>query len=163
MRELEHFIERAVILSDGGKIHLGGLDDSFVPRITDEGLPVTPLADMERGYIERILNATHWRVSGPKRGGVNPRHEADNTDLPHEKTGNRKTFCDGIFEVKVVKTVGRRTEKTVGRGTSAFPSYYTWGQALGRRNIFNLSIKCYVLIMGILFFSVMMMKKEDGS
>jgi transcriptional regulator with GAF, ATPase, and Fis domain/tetratricopeptide (TPR) repeat protein len=65
VRELEHFIERAVILSVDGKIHLSGLDDSFVPRITDKGLPVTPLADMERGYIERILNATHWRVSGP--------------------------------------------------------------------------------------------------
>ena len=65
VRELEHFIERAVILSDGGKIHLPGLDDTLVPRITGEGLPVTPLADMERGYIERILNATHWKVSGP--------------------------------------------------------------------------------------------------
>jgi transcriptional regulator with GAF, ATPase, and Fis domain len=59
VRELEHFIERAVILSDDGRIHLSGLDDSLDPRIASEGLPVTPLADMERGYIEKILNATH--------------------------------------------------------------------------------------------------------
>ncbi len=65
VRELEHFIERAVILSNDGKIHLSGLDDTLAPRVTDESLPVTPLADMERGYIERVLNATHWRVSGP--------------------------------------------------------------------------------------------------
>lgn len=65
VRELEHFIERAVILSDGGRIHVSGLDDSLGPRIAGEGLSVTPLADMERGYIEKILNATHWKVSGP--------------------------------------------------------------------------------------------------
>jgi transcriptional regulator with GAF, ATPase, and Fis domain len=64
VRELEHFIERAVILSDGGRIHVSGLDDSLGPRIAGEGLPVKPLADMERGYIEKILNATHWKVSG---------------------------------------------------------------------------------------------------
>jgi transcriptional regulator with GAF, ATPase, and Fis domain len=65
VRELEHFIERAVILSDGGKIHFPGLDEALSPCITDESLPVTPLADMERVYIEKILNATRWRVSGP--------------------------------------------------------------------------------------------------
>ena len=65
VRELEHFIERAVILSDDGRIHLSGLDDSLGPRIAGKDLPVTPLADMERGYIEKILNATHWKVSGP--------------------------------------------------------------------------------------------------
>jgi transcriptional regulator with GAF, ATPase, and Fis domain len=65
VRELEHFIERAVILSDDGKIHFSGLDGSLNPRIAGEGLPVTPLADMERGYIEKILNATRWKVSGP--------------------------------------------------------------------------------------------------
>jgi transcriptional regulator with GAF, ATPase, and Fis domain len=65
VRELEHFIERAVILSEGGKIHLSGLDESLGPRIAGEGISVTPLADMERGYIEKVLNATHWKVSGP--------------------------------------------------------------------------------------------------
>jgi len=65
VRELEHFVERAVILSDGGKVHFPGLDDTLGPRVTGESLPVTPLVDMERGYIEKILNATHWRVSGP--------------------------------------------------------------------------------------------------
>jgi transcriptional regulator with GAF, ATPase, and Fis domain len=65
VRELEHFIERAVILSEGGRIHFSGLDDAFGPRITGETLSVSSLADMERGYIEKILNATHWKVSGP--------------------------------------------------------------------------------------------------
>ena len=65
VRELEHFIERAVILSDDGRIHLSGLDDSLASRIAGKDLSVTPLADVERGYIEKILNATHWKVSGP--------------------------------------------------------------------------------------------------
>ncbi len=65
VRELEHYIERAVILSDGGRMHFPALDDKMaVVNTPGDSLPVTPLADMERGYVEKILNATHWRVSG---------------------------------------------------------------------------------------------------
>jgi transcriptional regulator of acetoin/glycerol metabolism len=65
VRELEHYIERAVILSEGGRMHFPALDDQMTAVNTSgEVAPVVPLADMERGYVEKILNATHWRVSG---------------------------------------------------------------------------------------------------
>ena len=64
VRELKHFIERAVILSDGQRISLSGLD--HVPVLRDFGEPagLIPLAEMERDYLEKVLNATHWKVSG---------------------------------------------------------------------------------------------------
>jgi transcriptional regulator with GAF, ATPase, and Fis domain len=66
VRELEHFIERAIILSSGGQIKFPSIEQPFEGQSLDEsqGKP-RPLAEMERSYIEGILNSTHWRVSGP--------------------------------------------------------------------------------------------------
>lgn len=66
IRELEHFIERCVILSNGNTISFSGLDHTLTHSISGNDQPMLSLADMEREYIEKILNATHWRVSGPK-------------------------------------------------------------------------------------------------
>ncbi len=65
VRELEHFIERAVIVSDGSKITLSTLENTVLQRITSDNTDTIPLADMERQYIEKILLATRWKVSGP--------------------------------------------------------------------------------------------------
>ena len=66
VRELEHFIERAIILSDGEQFKLPGLEQPFEAQSRDENQGnARPLAEMERSYIEGVLNATHWRVSGP--------------------------------------------------------------------------------------------------
>lgn len=65
IRELEHFIERAVILSDGNRISFSGLDHTLAHSISGDDLPMVSLVDMEREYIEKILNATHRKVSGP--------------------------------------------------------------------------------------------------
>jgi transcriptional regulator with GAF, ATPase, and Fis domain len=64
VRELKHFIERAVILSDGQRISFSGLD--HVPAHRDFGEPggLLPWVEMERDYLEKVLKATHWKVSG---------------------------------------------------------------------------------------------------
>ncbi len=66
MRELRHFIERAVILSDGQRISFSGLD--HIPAHQDFSEPggLLPWADMERDYLEKVLKVTHWKVSGRK-------------------------------------------------------------------------------------------------
>ncbi len=64
IRELEHFVERAVILSDGYEIKFSNLET----EIDDQLLKVKPaalLADIEREHIEMILRNTFWRISGP--------------------------------------------------------------------------------------------------
>ncbi len=66
VRELEHVVERSVILSDGSKIRFSGLETSFAKRVEDEAPLIIPLVDIERDHIKRALEATGWRVSGPK-------------------------------------------------------------------------------------------------
>jgi formate hydrogenlyase transcriptional activator len=64
IRELEHVIERAVILSQGSELELG----DWMPKSTDTvgaGLLGT-IEDLERNYVLRALNHTNWRVSGEK-------------------------------------------------------------------------------------------------
>lgn len=64
VRELKHFIERAVILSDGPRIGFSGLDHVTAQRDLTGPTGLMPLAEMERDYVEKVLNATHWKVSG---------------------------------------------------------------------------------------------------
>jgi transcriptional regulator of acetoin/glycerol metabolism len=65
VRELEHIIERAVILSPGKEIRIEGLDPPS-KRNDVEGPSIVPLADLEKNHIVRALEATRWRISGPK-------------------------------------------------------------------------------------------------
>lgn len=66
VRELEHFIERAIILSDGEQITLPSLEQPFEVKSDNEKQGThRPLTEIERSYIEGVLHATHWRVSGP--------------------------------------------------------------------------------------------------
>jgi PAS domain S-box-containing protein len=74
IRELEHVIERAVILSQGPELDLG----DWMPR-GSPGIGATPLVtleDVERSHITAILTQTAWRVSGEKGAakilGLNP-------------------------------------------------------------------------------------------
>jgi len=64
IRELEHVIERAVILSEGPELEP---IDWFSPSENKAGLvKVMTLEDMERQHIRDILEQTNWRVSGDK-------------------------------------------------------------------------------------------------
>ena len=64
VRELKHFIERAVILSDVLQISLSGLDHGSAHREPIEQAGLLPWVDMERDYLKKVLNATYWKVSG---------------------------------------------------------------------------------------------------
>jgi formate hydrogenlyase transcriptional activator len=68
IRELEHLIERAVILSTGPELRVPRLDPVPItgaspgPRLT----PGTSLKDAERELIRRTLEECRWQVGGPK-------------------------------------------------------------------------------------------------
>ena len=68
IRELENFIERAVILSRGSNLDapLGGLKPrNGVERVSDEPKPLSSLEDAEREHIRRALQEANWLVGGP--------------------------------------------------------------------------------------------------
>jgi PAS domain S-box-containing protein len=74
IRELEHVIERAVILSQGLELELG----DWIPKSVgpSEGSPPATLEEVERAHIVSMLEQTNWRVSGEKGAakilGLNP-------------------------------------------------------------------------------------------
>ena len=61
VRELENVLERAVINSSGPKLHL--VDDLDKPHKGSRTAQKT-LDEVERDYIVRVLEQTHWKVSG---------------------------------------------------------------------------------------------------
>lgn len=62
IRELEHVIERAVITSEGAKLHIA---DRFEP-LHIQADPNKEMASVERQHIRRVLDDTGWRIEGPK-------------------------------------------------------------------------------------------------
>jgi DNA-binding NtrC family response regulator len=74
IRELEHVIERAVILSEGPELEpIDWLSPSNQKR---DMIQTRTLEEMERQHIRDILEQTSWRVSGEKGAakilGLNP-------------------------------------------------------------------------------------------
>ena len=61
VRELENVLERAVINSSGSKLHL--VYELKKPP-TDLTTARKTLNEVERDYIIRVLEQTHWKVSG---------------------------------------------------------------------------------------------------
>ncbi len=61
VRELENVLERAVINSSGPKLHL--VDELKKPS-KDLTTAKKTLNEVERDYIVRVLEQTHWKVSG---------------------------------------------------------------------------------------------------
>lgn len=64
IRELEHVIERAVILSQGAELELG----DWMPKSASSSgtTPLATLEETERDHIIQVLTHTNWRVSGEK-------------------------------------------------------------------------------------------------
>ncbi len=61
VRELENVLERAVISSSGPKLHLA---DELTKTHKDLTTAHKTLNTVERDYIVRVLEQTHWKVSG---------------------------------------------------------------------------------------------------
>ncbi|WP_276483502.1 sigma-54 interaction domain-containing protein [Paraflavitalea pollutisoli] len=96
IRELEHLLERTVLLTTSSTIEdiqLPGNAHELLPGTADQ---VQSLADMEREYILKIVRLSGGRISGPSGA-------AAKLQLPHttliskmQKLGIRKThFLDG--------------------------------------------------------------------
>ena len=78
VRELEHFMQRVVIACNGSQIGTTDLMqcgfDIADPTLglkgralsVAQGREIMPLLEFERRYILEVLNATNWRVKGPK-------------------------------------------------------------------------------------------------
>ena len=75
IRELEHVIERAVILSEGPQLEPIDWLTPASGKVSGNGKALT-LQDMERQHITDVLEQTSWRVSGDKGAakilGLNP-------------------------------------------------------------------------------------------
>lgn len=63
IRELEHVIERAVILSEGESLQSISISAPTVADMEEDGAVMT-LEDCERRHIEKILDQVSWKVSG---------------------------------------------------------------------------------------------------
>jgi chemotaxis protein methyltransferase CheR len=61
VRELENVLERAVINSSGPKLHLV---DELKKHHKDLTTAKKTLNEIERDYIVRVLEQTHWKISG---------------------------------------------------------------------------------------------------
>ncbi len=71
VRELRNVLERACVLARGPVIEIDRLVDDA--RSEGSAIPpreVTPLEAAEREAIRRALDATRWRISGPKFAAV---------------------------------------------------------------------------------------------
>jgi formate hydrogenlyase transcriptional activator len=68
IRELENFIERAVILSSGPELQAAvpPLNTAAVPASAEASAPTIKLEDAERLHILRILQETNWTIGGPR-------------------------------------------------------------------------------------------------
>jgi PAS domain S-box-containing protein len=66
IRELQHVIERAVILSQGKELELGDWFRSPAGGSPLSAARILTLAEVERNHIIEVLELTGWRVSGKK-------------------------------------------------------------------------------------------------
>ncbi|MGX2032650.1 sigma 54-interacting transcriptional regulator [Methylocaldum gracile] len=68
IRELQHVIERAVILSEGGELAPIDCVERSAAETRSGGLAT--LEEVERAHILKVLEATGWRISGEKGAAV---------------------------------------------------------------------------------------------
>ncbi len=65
IRELQNFIERAVILSPGSILHAPTSELESLPSSKKTDVMMNGLAEVERDHILRALEASNWVIGGP--------------------------------------------------------------------------------------------------
>jgi hypothetical protein len=88
IRELQNFIERAVILSPF-RIARPHLRVGNVPRTRRHHVSMTGLAEVERDHIIRTLEANNWVVGGRNGAGGAIGNEEDIASLPNAKAAHQ--------------------------------------------------------------------------
>jgi transcriptional regulator with GAF, ATPase, and Fis domain len=88
VRELEHVIERAVLLSEGA--HLVSVEGLHQSGKAPQAVPFSTLEDIEREHIIKTLEATNWRISGPKGAAKLLGLKPTTLDSKIEKLGIKK-------------------------------------------------------------------------
>jgi len=63
IRELEHIIERAIIMNKGEQLRLGSwfMDNSIDTIVSDD---LSTMETVERDYIIKVLETTNWKIRG---------------------------------------------------------------------------------------------------
>jgi len=63
IRELEHVIERAIIVNKGEQLRLGNwfMDNRIDTKVSDD---LSTLETVERDYIIKVLETTNWKIRG---------------------------------------------------------------------------------------------------
>ncbi|MCK4787631.1 MAG: PAS domain S-box protein, partial [Desulfobacteraceae bacterium] len=62
VRELENVIERAMVINQGDRLHIG---DWFIQSpLALESMAIPSLREYEKDYIIRVLEKTNWRIRG---------------------------------------------------------------------------------------------------
>ncbi|RZV56074.1 MAG: PAS domain S-box protein, partial [Flavobacteriaceae bacterium] len=63
IRELEHVIERSVIVNQGSQLRIGAwFSNSDIGNVVPDDL--TTLEDVERNYITKVLDEVNWKIRG---------------------------------------------------------------------------------------------------
>ncbi|HEY8946752.1 MAG TPA: sigma 54-interacting transcriptional regulator, partial [Polyangiaceae bacterium] len=67
VRELEHAIERGALISDGPRLHVEQLEEGIPSALACDSRASSSgtLEDVQRDHIQRTLESTDYRISGP--------------------------------------------------------------------------------------------------
>jgi PAS domain S-box-containing protein len=89
IRELQHVIERAIIVSQGADLELG----DWLPKTPDIPVGTSPstLEDVERSHIMTVLKLTNWRVSGDRGAAAILGLKPTTLEARMKKLGIRRT------------------------------------------------------------------------
>ena len=109
IRELENFIERAVILSRGETLDvpLAELKEHTTVAPVETSAPLTTLEDAEREHIRQALNEARWQVGGPAGAAAQTWNEEDDPAVEDREARDRAAGCS--------LTEGRRVQESVQR------------------------------------------------
>ena len=98
IRELQNVIERAVIVSSDGVLRLpeplvqGAISPAGLGTMSNDATTVASLDEAEREHILRALEATGWRINGPKGAAAMLKLHPSTLRFRMKKLGLTKVF-----------------------------------------------------------------------
>lgn len=96
VRELKHTIERAVILSNGYSVKFT-IGEERPSKGEEVSSPLKALADVEKEHIEKVLQLTGWRISGPKGAATILKVKPSTLRFKMKKLGVKRPSPEGLI------------------------------------------------------------------